>query len=313
MTNAEVVARGAPTTEEWIKTKLGVETRHQAAPDEQTSDLAAKAATRALEMAQLGPADLDGIICSVGIGDVPNPATASYIQAKLGVPTRAFAFDLKLACAGSIAGVMVARGMIESGMAKNLLVTGTQLFSRTTQDWSDKTTAGLFGDGAGAVIVSASPDPERGILASRLHNDGSKSELIGQYVGGTRQWYTPELVRDGRIVVEMKGREVWDVAVETLPAVMHEVVEAGGYRLADVDFVVSHQANERLLRKILEVAGFPAERSVANIARYGNTGAASALLALDEAVRRGHVAPGKLILFMAIGAGIGWGAHLIRW
>jgi 3-oxoacyl-[acyl-carrier-protein] synthase-3 len=264
-------------------------------------------------MAGLSPNDVDGIICSCGIGDVPNPATASYVQEKLGIRNGGFAFDLKLACAGSIAGIMLARSMIESGMARHVLVVGTQLFSRTTQDWKDKHTAGLFGDGGGAVVVSPAPDDGTGILASRLHNDGSMTGLIGQYIGGTREWYTPEAVAAGKIVVTMNGRGVWDAAVKTLPAVMHEVAEAAGYALADIDYVVSHQANERLLREIMRVAGVPEDRAFTNVHRYGNTGAASALIALDEAAREKKFERGSLVIVMAIGAGMGWGAHLIRW
>jgi 3-oxoacyl-[acyl-carrier-protein] synthase-3 len=313
ITNAEVIARGAPVTEEWIKAKLGVETRRMAAPDEQASDLAKKAAERALESAGLPASAIDGIICSVGTGDVPNPATASYVQAKLGIEKRAFAFDIKLACAGSIAGVMLGRSLVESRMAKHVLVVGTQLFSRTTLDRKDKQTAALFGDGGGALIVSPAPDARSGILESRLHNDGTLTEIIGQYIGGTRQWFTPEAVAENKIVVTMDGRAIWDVAVRELPELMRELVTAGGHSLDDVDFVVSHQANERLLKEVMRVAGVPESKSFTNVHRYGNTGAASALVALDEAVREGFVCRGQLIIFLAIGAGMGWGGHLIRW
>lgn len=313
MTNEEVIARGANTTDEWIRTKLGIETRHIAADDEQTSDLATHAIHRALEAANLRPDELDGIICAVGIGDVPIPATACYIQEKLGISNMGFALDVKMACAGSIGGMMFARGLIESGMARNVAVVGTQLMSRTILDWDDRTVAPIFGDGAGAAILSPAPDSGSGILESRLHADGKLTGIIGQYVGGSRQWYTPELVRDKKVKLEMNGSAVWDCATEVLPKVMHEVVEAGGYQMSDVDFVVSHQANRRMLLHILERAGVPLDRTYTNMDRYGNTGPASSLIALDEAARRGHLQRGKLAVFTAIGAGMMWGAHLIRW
>ncbi|MCK6546433.1 ketoacyl-ACP synthase III [Myxococcota bacterium] len=313
MTNDEVIARGANTTDEWIRSKLGIETRRIAADDEQTSDLAVHAIRRALDAAHLQPQELDGIICSVGIGDVPIPATACYIQEKLGITNKGFALDVKMACAGSIGGVMFSRGLIESGMARHVAVVGTQLMSRTILDWNDRTLAPIFGDGAGAVILSPATEPDQGVLESRLHADGALTGLIGQYIGGSRQWYTPELVRDGKVKLEMDGSGIWDCATDVLPKVMHEVVEGAGYAMADVDFVVSHQANRRMLMHILERAGIPLSKTYTNIDRYGNTGPASSLIALDDVARQGLITRGDLVLFTAIGAGMMWGAHLIRW
>ncbi len=314
MTNAEV-CRNAPGCEEgFIVEKLGIHERRIAAPDEQASDLAVHAALRAIEAAQIDRDTIDGIICSVGTGDVPVPATACYIQEKLGIAhTQCFAFDIKMACAGAVGGTMLARGLIESGMARQILVIGTQIVSRTTLDWRDRTTAPIFGDGAGAVVVAKSPDGHRGFLESRLKTDGSLTGLVGQYIGGTKTWYTPEAITNGSVKLEMKGRAVWDCAVDVLPKVIHEVVEAGGYRLEDVDFVVAHQANKRLLYHILERTGVPLSKTFTNIEKYANTVAASAFITLDESVRLGHVKPNDLIVFLAIGAGMTWGAHLIRW
>lgn len=312
MTNAEVCER-APTTDEWIRERLGIESRRIAAPEEQTSDLAVHAIRHALESARLEPNALDGIICSVGVGDVPVPATACYIQEKLGIQNNGFAFDIKMACAGAVGGVMIARGMIESGMSKRICVVGTQVMSRTILDWSDRTVAPIFGDGAGAVIVTEAPDSGSGILESRLHADGKLTGIVGQYVGGTQTWLTPELVRDGKIKLEMDGRAVWDCAVSVLPQVIKQVVEAGGFSLEEVDFVVAHQANKRLLLHVLERAGIPLAKTFTNIEQYGNTSAASALIALDEVSRKGLISRGQLIVFVAIGAGMIWGGHLIRW
>lgn len=317
MTNDEVCALAPGCTSEFIEKRLGILERRIAAPDEQTSDLAVKAAVEALDMAQL-PADaLDGIICSVGTGDVPVPATACFIQDKLGLGgTRAkqpFAFDVKMACAGAIGGTMLARGMVESGMAEHVLVVGTQIISRTTLDWSDRVTAPIFGDGAGAMIVGQSPDPGRGFLASRLHTDGELAGIVGQKVGGTREYYSPEALQDGRAKLYMDGRAVWDCAVRELPAVVREVVAEAGHELADVNFVVPHQANRRLVEHVLDDLGVPHDRAWFNVEKYGNTVAASAFVALDEANRAGKLQPGALVVLMAIGAGMTWGAHLLRW
>jgi 3-oxoacyl-[acyl-carrier-protein] synthase-3 len=180
-------------------------------------------------------------------------------------------------------------------------------------DPSDKVTAGLFGDGAGAVIVSPSRDGDRGILASRLHTNGAEAEIIGQFAGGTREPLTPENVAAGRHRLTMDGRAVWESAVREVPRVVNEVLEAAGFALADVDFLVSHQANKRLLLQIIETLGLPREKTYTNVERYGNTTSASALVALDEAVRSEKIRQGHLVVLVAIGAGMSWGAHLIRW
>lgn len=314
MTNEEVAAIVPGCDPQWVVDKLGIRERRIAAPDEQTSDLAAQAAKEAITMAGVEPGQIDGIICSVGTGDVPVPATACYIQEKLGLSAhKGFAFDVKMACAGAVGGTMLARGLIESGIADNVLVVGTQIISRTTLDWNDRGTAPIFGDGAGAVVMSASPNPEQGILQSKLRSDGSLTGIVGQYIGGTVEGYTPEAVAEGRVKLQMDGRAVWNCATEELPKVIEEVVTAGGYTIEDVDFVVAHQANKRLLGAVLERSGIPLSKTYTNIERYGNTVAASALIALDECVRESRLSRGDLVVMIAIGAGMIWGAHLIRW
>lgn len=314
MTNEEVSAGAEGCDPDWIVEKLGIRERRIAALDEQTSDLAVKAAQRAIEMAGIDVKDLDGVICSVGSGDVPVPATACFIQDKLGIAAhKGFAFDIKMACAGAVGGTMLARGLIESGIAEHILVVGTQIISRTTLDWSDRSIAPIFGDGAGAVIMSPAPEAEQGILQSKLRTDGSLTGIVGQTVGGTQEWYSKEALDEGRVKLEMDGRAVWDCAVRELPEIIREVVKAGGHTLDDVDFVVAHQANKRLLSHVLELTGIPLSKTYTNIEHYGNTVAASAFVALDECVRQGKVKRGDLIVMVAIGAGMIWGAHLIRW
>lgn len=312
MTNEEVCRR-APTTDAWIRSRLGIETRRIAAEDEQASDMAAAAAAKALDAAGLRPNDVDVLLCALGSGDVQVPATAAYVQQKIGISSRCMATDLRMACAGALGAIQLSRGLIQSGLARHVLVVGTQLGSRTSVDWTDRTTAPIFGDGAGAVVVSGTDDPRRGILAARLHTDGSLTEIVGQYAGGTREPLTPEVLATGRQFIRMDGRAVWDCAVRVLPEVVREVVTDAGMTLADVDFVVSHQANKRMLQHILGLLGIPEVRTYTNVERYGNTVAASALIALDESVRLGHVRPGMRVVFMAIGAGMSWGALVARW
>ncbi len=311
MTNREVCAR-TPVTEDWIVEKLGILERRVAAPDEQTSDMAVSAAKSALEMAGLGPNDLDGILCAIGTGDVIAPATAGYVQHKLGATNRCFAVDLKLACAGTVGAISMARGLVESGMAKHVLVAGTYILSRTSINWDDKFTAPIFGDGAGAVIVSRSED-ESGILESRLHTDGALTEIVGRYIGGTREPMTAAALDDGSYYLKMDGKAVWACATQVIPEVVREVLDARKLGVEDVDFVVSHQANKRMLQHILDELGVPPEKTFFNVERYGNTSASSVLIVLDEVVRAGKIKRGDLVVMTAIGAGMTWGAHLIRW
>jgi len=313
MTNVELCERVPGSDPQWILEKLGIETRRIAAADEQASDLAARAAEKAIEAAGLEPNDLDGIICAVGTGDVITPATASYIQQKLNITNRGFAFDLRMACAGTISGISMARGLIESGQSQHILVVGTQVISRTSLDWDDRTTAPIFGDGAGAVVVSKSEDENRRIIESRLRTDGSQADIVGQFGGGTKDPLTPELVADKRHKLRMDGRAVWACATQEMPAIVQEVLSAQKVTVSDLDFVISHQANKRLLFAVMDKLNIPTSKTYTNVEKYGNTVAASAMIALDESVRSGLIKKGDLIVLLAIGAGMSWGAHLLRW
>ena len=313
MGNVELCERVPGSDPDWILDKLGIETRRLAADHENASDLGANACRAAMESAELEPNDIDGIICAVGTGDILTPATAGIIQNKLGITNKCFALDVKMACAGTISGISMARGLIESGQCKHVLVVGTQIISRTSLDWDDRRTAPIFGDGAGAVVVSPSPDGERGIIESKLHTDGSLVNIVGQYGGGTADPLTAELVAAKRHKLTMDGRAVWDCAIREMPAVVREILDAQKMAVSDVDFVVSHQANKRLLFAVLDDLGVPTTKTYTNVERYGNTVAASAMIALDESSRTGLIKPGDLIVLLAIGAGMAWGAHLIRW
>ena len=313
MTNAELCERVPNCSADWIEEKLGISARRIAADEEQASDLGVAAARKAIASAGIQADEVDGIICAIGTGDVITPATASYIQEKLSIQNKCFAFDLHMACAGTVSGITMARGLIESGMYQHILVLGTQVISRTSLDWDDRTTAPIFGDGAGAVIVSRSTDKNRRIIDSRLHTNGSLAEIVGQYGGGTRDPLTPELVAEKRHKLRMDGRAVWNCAVAEMPAVVRDLLESQNVTVEDVDFVVSHQANKRLLFAVLDELNIPTHKTYTNVEQYGNTVAASAMVALDEAVEKQLVKSGDLIVLLAIGAGMSWGAHLIRW
>jgi 3-oxoacyl-[acyl-carrier-protein] synthase III len=312
VTNAEICQR-ADTTEEWIVEKLGIRERRIAAEDEQVSDLALHACKKALVRARLQPDQIDGILLAVGAGDVLTPATAGYVQQKLGVTSKCFAFDVRIACAGTIGAILMARGLIESGLARHILICGSHVISRTGMNWSDRKVAPIFGDGAGAVVVSRSPDGDRGILSSKLGTDGSLAEIVGQFAGGTRKPLTPEVVAKGEHLLTMDGRAVWDCAMREVPKVIREALELAGKTVEDVDFMISHQANRRLLGQILAEVGIPIEKTHTNVEKYGNTVAASALIALDEAAQAELIKPGDVVVLSAIGAGMTWGAHVMRW
>jgi 3-oxoacyl-[acyl-carrier-protein] synthase-3 len=313
MTNAQVCER-APTTDAWIRERLGIETRRIAAPDEQASDMGAAAARKACEAARITPAQVDAIICALGSGDVMVPATAAYVQHKLGITHQCPAFDVRMACAGGLGGMHLARGLLAGGLANHVLVVGTQLGSRTSVDWTDRTTAPIFGDGAGAVVVGhQTAGGGRHILASRLHSDGGLTGIVGQFGGGTITPLSPEMLARGEHFIHMDGKAVWTVAERELPKVAREVVADTGWDISDVDFVVSHQANRRLLLHVLGLLGIEQARTFTNIERYGNTVSASALIALDEAARLGHLKPGMKVLLLAIGAGMTWGGMTVEW
>jgi len=312
MFNEELCALVPDSDPDWILRKLGIESRRVADPDDQVSDLAARASRRALARAGIEPDDLDGIICAVGTGDCISPATAGYVQDKIGCTNGCFAFDVKMACAGTISGIAVARGLIESGQARHVLIVGSQIMLRTSIDWTDRSTAPIFGDGAGACVVSGTTE-DRGILQSRLHTDGTKAGLVGQYGGGTAEPIDEALLASKRHLLQLDGRGVWDFAVRQMPRVVREVLDAEGVDVGDVDFFVSHQANKRLLGAILDELGVPSSKTYTNVERYGNTVAASAMVALDESLERSLFTAGDLIIVMAIGGGMSWGAHLIRW
>ena len=306
LTNDDLAAR-LDTSDEWIIERTGIRRRHIAAPGEFTSDLGTEAARRALAAAGLTPADIDLIVVATATPDQTFPAVATVIQHKLGM-VHGVAFDVAAVCSGFLYALTVADSLLAGGAHNRALVIGAETFSRLL-DWEDRTTAVLFGDGAGAVVLEAQMQPgtaqDRGVLASRLHSDGRYNDLL--YVdGGPGSTCTTGHLR-------MKGKEVFRHAVTNLSSVMGEVLEAASLEAKDVAWVVPHQANLRILEATAKKLGLDPAQVVVTVDRHANTSAASVPLALDVAVRDGRVQPGDLLLLEAMGGGFTWGAAAVRW
>lgn len=301
--------RMVATSDEWIVERTGIRERRIAAVGEACSDLGVVAAERALKAAGVAAADLDFILVATCTGDQPMPATACLIQHRLGA-IRAAACDLGAACCGFVYALSVADAYVRTGM-RHVLVVGSEVMS-VIMDWTDRNTCVLFGDGAGAVVVSAT-DGNRGILSTHLHSDGSLCDLITVPGGGSRMPPSEKVINERMQYMKMKGNETFKVAVRTLEDVARETLAANGLTVADVDLYVPHQANVRIIRAVAERLGLPMEKVVLNMDRYGNTSAASIPLALDEAVRDGRIKDGSVIMMGAFGAGLTWASALIRW
>ncbi len=298
------------TTDSWITERTGIRRRHLAADGEVTSDMAAAAGRRALEAAGLNVADLDMIIVGTISGDTPVPSCAVHVQRKLGADDIP-AFDISAACAGFVYGVTIADQFIATGAATCVLVIGVELLSRIL-DWQDRTTCVLFGDGAGAVVLGPAKGDGRGILSTRIFTDGSLAESLAIPAGGTAEPLTEERLAAKRNKVQMIGQDIFRVAIKNLTSASTHALKAAGLTSAELDWVVAHQANLRIINQVSSRLGFPLERFILNIEEYGNTSSASIPIALDEAVRDGRIQPGQTVLLCALGAGISWGAAMVR-
>jgi len=310
LTNADL-EKMVETSDAWITERTGIKERRIAAPNEQTSDMAVKAAIRALEMARTRAEELDLIIVGTVSPDMPMPSCAVMVQAKLGAK-RAFAFDLSAACAGSLYGMSIADQYVRSGSARRVLVIGVELLSRVV-DWSDRNTCVLFGDAAGAMVLGPSEDPDRGILGIQLHSDGDAAGILTIRGGGSQFPQSPEVLEKKLHKVAMSGREVYKYAVRALPEAVLEALGAQGLAPDDVTHLIGHQANLRIIESVCDRLDLPLEKCWVNIHRYGNTSSASLPTTLDEANRAGRLREGDIIAMMAIGAGMAWGAGVVRW
>jgi len=310
LSNAEL-ERMVETSDEWIVTRTGIRERHIVAEDEATSDLAYQAAVKALEMARVDPADLDMILVATISPDMVFPATACIVQDRLGAK-KSGALDIEAACSGFVYGLAMGDGLVRSGAMRHVLVIGAEALSRIV-NWQDRNTCVLFGDGAGAVLLAAS-EGERGVLGSHLRSDGSKGQILMLPGGGSRH-PSSQAVLDARMnTIQMAGgNEVFKLAVRAMEEAALEVLKRCGVGIESVSLVITHQANLRIINALGQRLGLPEEKVYHNIARVGNTSAASIPLALDEAVRAGRVTDGDLLLFAAFGGGLTWGASLVRW
>jgi 3-oxoacyl-[acyl-carrier-protein] synthase-3 len=311
VTNNEL-SKTVDTSDEWIRSRSGIAQRHFAAEGEYTSDLAFAAATRALEHAGVDVSELDLIICATTTPDNTFPSTAAKVQHKLGM-TKGAAFDVQAVCSGFVYGLAVADNFIKCGQAKTVLLIGAETFSRIL-DWTDRSTCVLFGDGAGAIVMRAMEEqPEngaghnsgRGVLSTHIHSDGSNYDIL--YVDGGPS--TTQTVGHLR----MNGREVFRHAVTNLASIVDEALDANGLERSDLDWLVPHQANKRIIDSTARKLGINADNVVLTVEKHANTSAASIPLALDSAVKDGRIKRGDLILLEAMGGGLTWGAGLVRW
>ncbi len=305
-TNADL-EKMVDTDDQWIRERTGIEERHIAAEGETTSDLSYQAAVRAMEAAGVDASELDLIVLGTTTPDIIFPSTACLVQHRLGA-NGCPAFDVNAACSGFIYALSIADQFIRSGSAKTVLVIGAETLTRML-DWTDRDTCVLFGDGAGAVVLKA--DSEAGILSTHLHADGGKKELLYNPVGVSVGFKPGE--HNAGVRVMMSGNEVFKHAVKALDAVVEETLEANGLDRSEIDWLIPHQANLRIIELTARRLDMPMERVIVTVDKHGNTSSGSVPLALDEAVRSGRVQRGQLLLLEAFGGGFTWGSALLRY
>ena len=309
LTNADLEKLVA-TNDSWIVSRTGIRERRIAAEGEETSDMAAAAARRALELAGVPAEDIDLLVVATVTGDAATPSCAAFVQAKIGA-RNAFAFDVSAACAGSLYGLVIADQFIRGGSVRRALVIGAETLSRVV-DWSNRETCVLFGDAAGAMVLGATEDKDRGLLACNLRTDGSMTGVLGIYERDLNPFAgDPEPGSPARI--RMRGREVYRAAVRLLPETVQSALDQAGLKSGEITHVIAHQANLRIIESALETLGVPREKCWINIDRFGNTSSASMPITLDEVNRAGGLKPGDVVAMMAIGAGLTWGSAIVRW
>jgi 3-oxoacyl-[acyl-carrier-protein] synthase-3 len=310
LTNADL-ERMVATNDQWIVERTGIKERRIAAPEQASSDLAYHASVRALEQAGLAAADVELIVVGTITPDFPFPSCAAVLQGRL-ANKKAFVFDVSAACAGSLYALSVADRYIASGNVKNALVVGVETLSRIT-DWTDRNTCILFGDAAGAMVLQPTDDPRRGLRSVKLHSDGSLVPILYMPGGGSRDPISQKVIDAKNHFVKMNGREVFKVAVRALEDTCREALAEEKLAPSDVTWVCAHQANKRILDATISRLEIAPEKVWMNLEKYGNTSSASVPMTLDEANRAGWLKPGDVVLMMAIGAGMAWGASVLRW
>jgi 3-oxoacyl-[acyl-carrier-protein] synthase III len=309
LTNADLEAM-VDTSDEWIVTRTGIRERRIADPETTVSDLAAAAGLAAVADAGLAPEDIDLILVATGSPEMIWPSTACLTQAKMGVSGCA-AFDIQAACTGFTYGLAVADSFISSGAYATVLLIGAETISRLV-NWTDRNTCILFGDGAGAVVLQAA-EPGYGVLANHLAADGAGAGLLQVQAGGSATVCSQRVVEENLQTIAMNGKEVFRFVVKKLPETIDIVLDKAGLSIGDVDFLVLHQANQRIIEKATERLGLPKDRVISNIAKYGNTSTASIPLVLEEIYRAKAVKRGDVLVTAAFGAGLTWGGNVLRW
>ncbi len=309
LTNADL-EKIVDTTDEWITTRTGIRERHKAGKDESLSKFAAEAGRQAIEMAGLKAEDLDLIILATVTMDQPIPATSCFVQEMLGAK-KAAAFDMQAGCSGFVYALGVADQFIRTGTYGNVLVIGGEILTKFV-DWADRATCVLFGDGCGAVLLTAS-EGDRGVLSTSLHADGSMADFITLPGGGSKIPVSHEMIDANLHTIKMKGNETFKIAVRSIESACRDAIAKAGLEPADVRWFVPHQANTRIINAVADRLGWPPEEIYLNIDRIGNTSAGSIPIALDEMVRAGKVSQNDVLLFAAFGAGLTWGSALVRW
>jgi 3-oxoacyl-[acyl-carrier-protein] synthase-3 len=310
LTNLEL-EKMVDTSDAWITERTGIKERHVAAPDEVTSDLCHKAALKALEAAQIKPEDIDAIFLATVTPDMQMPSTACFLQAKLGC-RNVMSFDLAAACSGFLYNLTIADQFIKTGLYKNILVVGAEVLTRM-MNYKDRETCILFGDGAGAAIVGRSTNPTKSqILAHSIYADGNLADLLDFQAGGSKMPYTHHVLDTGAHFLRMKGRDIFKNAVRAMSGCAKESLEKAGLTVADVHWVIPHQANVRIIEAVADHLGVEKTKCIVNIGHMGNTSAATIPVALDEAVRDGRIQRGQLVLLTAFGSGLTYGSTLLR-
>jgi 3-oxoacyl-[acyl-carrier-protein] synthase III len=309
LTNAEFPALGIDTSDEWIRERTGIRERHIAGEGETLTMIAAQAARAAMQRAGVTAPELDAIILGTASPDRLLPSTAVEVQAVLGA-SRAVAFDIDAACSGWLYGVQVAEGLIATGSYETILVIGGELLSRII-NWKDRNTCVLFGDGAGATIVKRA-SKGRGILSAYMRSDGTLADLLQRQKGASAAPMTAEILAEGSHLITMAGREVFKNAVRSMADASDRALDGAKLSATDIDVMIPHQANIRIIEATAKHAGIPMEKVFVNVDRYGNTSAASIPIALSEAMERGIVGEGKTVMFVAFGAGFTWGSMVVR-
>ncbi|MBI9016497.1 MAG: ketoacyl-ACP synthase III [Phycisphaerae bacterium] len=299
------------TSDEWIQTRTGIKNRRIADDDQTTATLAIEASKRALEAANIDAADLDMIICATITPEMTFPSTACFVQEGIGA-IGCCAFDLQAACSGFTYGISVATSMISSGMAKNILVIGVETLSRITS-YQDRGSCILFGDGAGAAVFTAEETTENGVVYCDCGADGSGAETLICRAYGSRHPVGKELPNPDMIYMEINGRETYNVATRQIVKSVKEALKTLNVTIDDVDLVIPHQMNARIMEAVVKRLKMPEEKMFSNIANYGNTSAASIAIALDEAVRQGDIEKGDLVVLVAFGGGLTWGVNAFRY